>query len=264
MIDNKSSLPKALEANPSYLRLSGSRTRTIIVGDIHGCIEEFEALLSAVSLRQDDLLLCVGDIIDRGPDSVAVAKFFRDTPNAYCALGNHERRLARVVRGTARSAWSQLHTLSKMSEDERADWAEYFETLPAVIETPHVIVTHARLDPSARLWQQDPYHTCAVGGHRVMIERDENDVPTWFYSFPSAKPICIGHLAYERVELVPGALFALDTRAVYGCHLSALILPEGKIMQVRAKRNHLSVIKGAWRKEKRLRERQEKTSQQAQ
>ena len=44
------------------------RFRTVAVGDVHGCRRALETLLAAVSPRPDDLVVTVGDYVDRGPD----------------------------------------------------------------------------------------------------------------------------------------------------------------------------------------------------
>lgn len=46
--------------------------RLLAIGDIHGCLRAFEALLEAVALRPDDQLIALGDYVDRGPDSRGV------------------------------------------------------------------------------------------------------------------------------------------------------------------------------------------------
>ena len=61
-------------------------------------------------------------------------------------LGNHERRVAGTIRGTSQPAWSQKHSLAMLGQGERFSWAEYFESLPAIIASQHAIITHARLD----------------------------------------------------------------------------------------------------------------------
>ena len=91
-------------------------------------------------------------------------------------IGNHERRVAGVIRGTSQPAWSQKQSLSMIPEGEHADWASWPKSLPAVIETPHAIVTHARLDPTRSLTDQDAYHTAAVGGALVTIDLDGDGV----------------------------------------------------------------------------------------
>ncbi|MFW6114564.1 MAG: metallophosphoesterase [bacterium] len=84
--------------------------RTIVVGDIHGCYDELRQLLDAVAFRTDDLLVSVGDIIDRGPDSWQVARFFRRTTNAVSVRGKHDACLHReTIRKTFRNCgnkWS--------------------------------------------------------------------------------------------------------------------------------------------------------------
>ena len=91
----------------SYSHACGGSDRTIVVGDIHGCYVEFQELCHLVSFGARDALVTVGDFLDRGPDSWKVAAFFRDLPNAFSVLGNHERRVAGTIRGTSKPAWSR-------------------------------------------------------------------------------------------------------------------------------------------------------------
>ena len=216
--------------NPPFTDIPAVRGRTVVVGDIHGCYDELQALLAAVAFGEDDVLVCVGDLVDRGPKSLEVLRFFRDTANAHSVVGNHDRRLAGTVRGTSQPAWSQLQTLETIGQEEHHAWATYLESLPAVIQTPHAIITHARLDPERPLDQQDPYFSCAVGGDRARIDRDGQDVPLWFNEREWDAPVCVGHLKYPRIELVPSRLYALDTSAVAGEHLTAVVLPEARIV----------------------------------
>ena len=66
--------------------------RTIVIGDVHGCADEFEELLQALELKSDDRILQVGDLINRGPDSSRVLELARDY-RIEAILGNHEWRL---------------------------------------------------------------------------------------------------------------------------------------------------------------------------
>jgi serine/threonine protein phosphatase 1 len=195
-----------------------------------------QQLLQLVAWGPDDLLVSVGDLVDRGPRSWDVVRFFRDTPNAHSVLGNHDRRLAGAVRGRSLPAWTQQHTLSQMDKAQWDEWASYLEALPAVIETPHAIVTHARLDGAVGLDAQIPYFTAGVHTETDGIPVDDDGVPAWFRSGDWAKPVCIGHLAYSRLDLVPGCLFALDTGAADGDCLTAVVFPGGEIRQVKAAR----------------------------
>ncbi len=191
-------------------------------------------------------------MVDRGPGTWDVVRFFHETTNAYSVLGNHERRLAATILGTSQPAWSQQHSLSKLPANKHQYWADFLSSLPAVIESSHSIVTHARIDPTAAIDKQDPYFTCAVGGPGIVIEKDSNDVPLWFYelekTFRESKPICIGHIRYKNIELVPKRLFALDTGAAKGGFLTAVILPECRIIQIASERNYYEESRQEWSK----------------
>ena len=154
----------------SYQKITQQYERTIVVGDIHGCHAEFEQLLEEICFSDNDLMIAVGDMVDGGPGTWEVVRFFHETPNAHSVLGNHERRLAGTIHGTSQPAWSQRHSLSKVPRNSHVYWAGFLGALPAIIEANHVIVTHARLDPGLPLEKQEPYFTCAVGGAGVNIE----------------------------------------------------------------------------------------------
>ncbi len=232
-----------------YLQLTEPTGRTIVVGDIHGCFDEFQALLGDIDFCPTDQLVTVGDFMDRGPGSWELAEFFRNTPNAWSCLGNHERRVAGTVRGTSVPAWSQRLTLSQTHRENAEDFAAYLESLPAVIETPHAVITHARLDPTQPLADQDPYCTAAVGGPSVQIDTDEHGVPLWFRRTHIDKPVCIGHVGYCRVELVPGRLYALDTGACKGGTLTAVTFPGGSLAEVNVTTDYHAKALLQWRLE---------------
>jgi serine/threonine protein phosphatase 1 len=229
-------------SNGLFQKITEDYRRTIVVGDVHGCFAELTQLLAKVDFSEEDLLISVGDMVDRGPGSMETARFFRDAPNAMAVLGNHERKLSGAMKGTIQPAWSQMHTMTAIPDHEYGQWVEYFDSLPAVMETPHTIITHARLDPAVSLPEQDPYHTCAVGGPGVVIPLDDCDVPLWYWEWRRTsgirKPLCIGHLRYPRIALAPGGLFALDTGVAKGGALSAVIFPAMDIVQVASGINH--------------------------
>lgn len=66
--------------------------RTIIVGDVHGCRDELDALLDRVAFTSGDRLVFVGDVVARGPDSLGVLDVVRRT-GATLVRGNHEQKL---------------------------------------------------------------------------------------------------------------------------------------------------------------------------
>lgn len=73
--------------------------RTIIVGDIHGCLEQLQDLLAAVALQEGDKLVFIGDLIDKGPDSAGVVRHVRLLAEIFPVVliqGNHEEKFFRL------------------------------------------------------------------------------------------------------------------------------------------------------------------------
>jgi serine/threonine protein phosphatase 1 len=70
--------------------------RILAVGDIHGCAFALEALLRAVGLTRDDLLITLGDYVDRGLDSASVMNRLvrlAETHRLVALRGNHEQMM---------------------------------------------------------------------------------------------------------------------------------------------------------------------------
>jgi serine/threonine protein phosphatase 1 len=67
--------------------------RTLAIGDIHGCSRAFDALLQEVVLQPDDLVVTLGDYVDRGPDSKGVLDRLlqlRSRARLVALKGNHD------------------------------------------------------------------------------------------------------------------------------------------------------------------------------
>lgn len=119
--------------------------RTIIVGDVHGCLGELDALLEGVALAPSDRLVFVGDLVDRGPDSVGVIRRVRELfarhPGSVCVAGNHEEKALRFrERAKKNEPWCTS------ASDE--DWA-FLDGLPLVARLPDLgaLVVHGGLYP---------------------------------------------------------------------------------------------------------------------
>lgn len=116
--------------------------RTIVIGDVHGCLEELDELLRTVQFtRHRDRLVFVGDLIDRGPDSRGVVRRAREL-GATCVQGNHEEKYLRF-RQREREVRTGVRRENKMvfSDEKRAlfaafddaDWA-YLEAMPLTFD----------------------------------------------------------------------------------------------------------------------------------
>ncbi len=90
-------LPKT--AAPLDINLSCT-DRIIAVGDPHGCFDELAELLDRVApVPGKDLVVILGDLVDRGPKSGAVVAYVKwmceNCPDFFCVLGNHDEKLVR-------------------------------------------------------------------------------------------------------------------------------------------------------------------------
>ena len=85
------------------------------IGDIQGCCEELKALLERCEYSADrDQLWFVGDLVNRGPQSLETLRFVRALgANATVVLGNHDLHLLAIA--TARSASRRTATHSRRS-----------------------------------------------------------------------------------------------------------------------------------------------------
>ena len=119
------------------------------IGDIQGCYQPFRELLDLIGFdRTKDRLWLVGDIVNRGPDSLRVLRFVKDLTEAVTmVLGNHDLHLLMVAEGC--SSLSRNDTiqdiLSAPDREELLHWLRQQKLLH--VEGGYAMV-HAGLLPS--------------------------------------------------------------------------------------------------------------------
>ena len=64
-----------------------------VIGDVHGYYNTLESLLKSLKLKRDDVVVLLGDLIDRGPRSAHVVKYVRESDNTHTIRGNHEQMM---------------------------------------------------------------------------------------------------------------------------------------------------------------------------
>ena len=64
-----------------------------IIGDVHGYFNTFQVLVEKLQLKGNDIVVMIGDLIDRGPTSAQVVGYVRTTEDFYCIRGNHEQMM---------------------------------------------------------------------------------------------------------------------------------------------------------------------------
>ncbi|MBT8154569.1 metallophosphoesterase [Epibacterium ulvae] len=220
------------------------------IGDIHGCFEQLADLLR--QLKRGVPVVCLGDYVDRGPNSAAVLHLLQNLPEITCLRGNHEEMLLRFLDDPAGSGqiWLRhggLDTLASygvaVGQDPHeirddllaamgADTLQWLEALPRVFQSGNVVATHAGADPSRPIAAQDPVHL--TWGHPQFLRRRRRD-GHW---------VVHGHVIVPRPELHPGRI-AVDTGAYATGSLSAaLVLPDGvQFLTVHSGKTQASSIK---------------------
>lgn len=117
-----------------------SNQRVFFCGDIHGDWNALSSALKRISyLEGEDILICVGDLIDRGPESEKVLQFATCTPNVHSVIGNHEYSFLQATNDPADKFLHALPAMggawiNRLSDDELDDLATLIrQTMPLAI-----------------------------------------------------------------------------------------------------------------------------------
>lgn len=212
--------------------------KTLIIGDIHGCFTELQELLNQAGVADDDRILALGDIVDRGPDSVRVLDFFSHSPTRLSLMGNHERKHVRGARHEVRLAASQIISRKEFGE-AYPQALEQMAALPLFLELPEAVLVHGYLEPGIPLAEQRDTVVCGtMGGDHYL--RSQYEQP-WYALYDGEKPVIVGHhdhLHNGQPFIFQDRVFCLDTSCVHGGALTGLLLPEFKIVSVPSRRNY--------------------------
>lgn len=214
--------------------------RIIAIGDIHGCHLEFADLLAQINLTQDDQLILLGDLVNRGPDSTKVIDLARQN-NAISLLGNHELRLLNYRRDGDKKNLREtdLDTFEKL---RLSDWA-YLEgmKLTHYVAELDTVFVHGGFLPSEP-WNKQPAHVVtriqvvdADGKPRKRI--DAPGAPLWADLWRGPPFVIYGHIPMDDVYKLKWSV-CLDTGCVRGGSLTAYILPEKRFVQVKARKRY--------------------------
>lgn len=229
--------------------------RTIAIGDVHGCSDELRALLDLVEYRQgvDDALV-VGDLVDRGPDSVGVIALCMER-GVRAIMGNHDEKHVRHARNLARHPDSRV---GFSGEEEKGMWShmtdvqrDWLSSLPDhAVLGPRLVAVHAGMLPGIPLERQpqralhrlryverrtrkDGTEAWEMARMRITDDngflRPRGSVP-WTEVYDGAKDVVYGHWARDEVELTGWSewprCYGIDTSACFGGRLTAVVFSE--------------------------------------
>ncbi len=211
------------------MRNKPAARRTIIIGDVHGCSAELRDLLRATRAAAGDRLISVGDLLCKGPDSRGVLEWAMRAPNLECVLGNHELRFLNCRRRGVLPDVKPYDLETVRQLDELYEPAMRFvSSWPLMIDELDLLVVHAGFDPRRALARQSDV---ALTGLRRLKDTGE----PWYERYEDERLVVFGHWARPQPVVRPNAC-GLDTGCVYGGALTALILPERRLVSVPARR----------------------------
>lgn len=210
----------------------------LIVGDIHGCYDEFVELLEAAGINKQDEIIAVGDILDRGPKPNEVLDFFLNRPNTRTIMGNHERKHIRAFEGRGRAALSQRITRLTLGEEKYCEAYSFMKTLPLFLELEEALIIHGFWEPGLSVKQQNEKVLAGYMSAEAELERKLPSV--WYELYDGEKPLIMGHHNYMKGTplVIEGRVYGVDTGACFGGSLTGLLLPEFKYVSVPSKRNY--------------------------
>ena len=231
--------------------------RRVFVGDVQGCREELERLLEAVAYDpSQDALHPVGDLVNRGPDSLGVLRLLRQL-DAGGVLGNHDVHLLRLAAGTRRPGGRDTLDAVLAAED-REELLAWLAARPFARAWDDVVCVHAALhpgwaDPVAALAGVDPYGSDPRSDFATRVRycgpdgaRPEEDWPppappfaAWYEHWQARadepRTVVFGHWARAGL-VVRDRVRGLDTGCVWGKRLTAWIPEEDRLVHVDAAR----------------------------
>ena len=226
-----------------------------IIGDVHGCYDALRRLCDALGYDADfhhpdgRALVFVGDLINRGPESVRVlrlvSRLVSQGPGA-AGAGQPRRRPEPLARGEAveraRAAWTRPSPRSRRGGQKtlkKAIAALYAQAaLYWVLDGGTLIVAHAGIE-EGMIGKTDPETRRFVLNGDAIGKSPEGKTlrRDWAADYHGAAFIVYGHTPQERAE-VRGNTVNIDTGAYRGGLLTAFRWPERTLVSVPSRFRH--------------------------
>lgn len=209
--------------------------RRIIVGDLHGCYDELIEILEKIGVGDDDRVICVGDLITKGPKSREVLELFMTDARFSTVIGNHDLALRRKWNGEdieLKQAQKEAH---KELRGEKDAYASFFNRMPFWIDLETHLVVHAGLRPNVELYSQTTGDLTRL--RTLGPDRESDEGTPWYHVYHGDKIVLFGHWPAPEPRRGRKAI-GLDTGCVYGYNLTAYIIESDEFVTVKAKRKY--------------------------
>ncbi len=261
-----------LERVPLYNDKRQERGPFDVIGDVHGCCDELEALLRQLGYEIATVrpgapgfesgpvyahpagrrAVFVGDLVDRGPrilDTVRLVRNMVATGSAFCVPGNHDMKLMRKLRGSnvqmAHGLASSLAELDALPADDRGPFCRELEAFLDSLVSHYVfdggklVVAHAGMKAEMQGRGSGKVREFALYGETTG-ETDEFGLPVrskWAAEYRGAAMVVYGHTPVVEPEWLNRTV-NIDTGCVFGGKLTALRYPEKEFVSVPAARTY--------------------------
>jgi serine/threonine protein phosphatase 1 len=205
--------------------------RIIAIGDIHGCAAAFDALLTAIQPGADDLLIPLGDYVDRGPHSRQVIERLlelRSRCQLVPLLGNHEIMMLAAYEDHSQAFyWLQsggqatLDSYGGLPTSVPESHLRFLRECVPFYETDEHFFVHANYIPEQPLSAQPEFMLYWMHLHAFRPARHA-----------SGKVALVGHTPQKEGNILRlDHLICLDTFCVGGGWLSAMDVVSGTVWQ---------------------------------
>lgn len=251
-----------------------------IIGDIHGCCDELEALLAQLGyVRQSTAestplwgeehyahpegrkVVFLGDLVDRGPrslDTVRIVRNMVQQGTALCVPGNHDMKLLRKLKGKdvklTHGLAETVAEIEALPTETREPFcqalAEFLDSLIShyVLDQGKLVVAHAGMTAELQGRGSGKVRSFALYGETTG-ETDEFGFPVrynWAAEYRGAAHVVYGHTPVPDPEWLNRTV-NIDTGCVFGGRLTALRYPEKQFVTVPAKEVYCEYAKPMYR-----------------
>lgn len=216
--------------------------RVIAIGDVHGCLDELQALLRRCDYRPGDQVVFLGDLVSKGPDSLGVVQMAREI-GSIGVRGNHDFEVIRWHQAIKSGAdppviGSEHYTIASTLSKADLKW---MYSLPWYLSSKELgaLFVHAGFVSGIRLGKQNPrlmMNMRSILPDGTVTSKFFNNWP-WARLWDGPQTVLFGHDADRGLQQYEHAI-GLDTGCVYGGRLTACILPEKRLVSVNAKREY--------------------------
>lgn len=229
-----------------------SNKMVVAVGDIHGCLEEFDELLKKIQYNRSQMrLVLLGDLMDRGPDPVGCVRRAQEL-GAECIMGNHEEKHLRWHRHEKkRLDTGKPNPMRRMAPESQEandalsdkDWA-WMEALPLKLDLGlNWWAVHAGCEPRYTLDKQDPKQIIRVRyvndeGVAQALNPDKSQPEGsvyWDEQWKGPESLIYGHCVHDLNKCRLSyrgdvSMIGIDTGCCFGGHLTVALMTERDMM----------------------------------